>query len=526
MEATKDARARGSRRYPILLALAAIATAGLFAAYRWGGLGDPPPIGGATVTIAPGIHMIGSLGPSAVYVVESSEGLVLVDSGLEADAATLKAELAKLGLDWRQIRAILLTHAHGDHTGGAARLRAGTGARIYAGRGDAPIIRAGGPVEAVFSTFAMPPGSAHPTPVDVELSGDETIQIGDAKFRALALPGHSPGSVGYLLDRPGRRALFAGDVVMQLTGAKPLGIYTTYLAPRYRGNPAAYLDTLRKLRELPPPDLLLPGHPGDERVPISPKLPPGRWVAMIDQGIAELERLAARQQADGADFLDGEPKQLLPGLDYLGDYRGSALYAFTASGRFFLVDAPGGPGLAEFVEARLKQLGREPAGPSVVLLTGADPAQTAGLAGLVEKFAAEVVVGPAGVEAVRALVPTGTTVTSARALAGRGWPEVTAIPLRARGTAPVAYRVVLDGKTALISGRVPILFDRASLDGLVAELSGSRDRLVDYLYSVRQLAEPAPDLWLPAVPSDSQDANLYDDTWAEIIQNNYMLGSR
>ena len=42
---------------------------------------------------------------------QTPEGLVLVDSGLEDDAGPLKAQIAQLGLDWRGIRAILLTHA-------------------------------------------------------------------------------------------------------------------------------------------------------------------------------------------------------------------------------------------------------------------------------------------------------------------------------------------------------------------------------------------------------------------------------
>ena len=67
--------------------------------------------------------MLGGLSPSAAYVVETSDGLILVDSGLAADAAPLKSQMAELGLDWRRLRAILLTHAHGDHTGGAEALR-------------------------------------------------------------------------------------------------------------------------------------------------------------------------------------------------------------------------------------------------------------------------------------------------------------------------------------------------------------------------------------------------------------------
>jgi len=209
-----------------------------------------PLLGPAPITIVPGIHMLGGLNPAAVYVVETSEGLVLIDSGLEHDASLLKSQMADLGLDWKRIRAILLTHVHGDHSGGAQHLRQATGATVYAGSADAQVLRDGGPREAFFSTFNIPNATASPTTVDVELQGAETpITIGDARFRALATPGHSPGCICYLLERNNRRVLFSGDVIMSLVGneksaarmARPLGTYAAYLPPRYRGNAKDFL---------------------------------------------------------------------------------------------------------------------------------------------------------------------------------------------------------------------------------------------------------------------------------------------
>src|SRR5581483_1043301 len=163
----------------------------------WPRLGPVPPLRPTALTVAPGVHLLGDLAPSAAYAIETAQGLVLVDSGLEPDAGPVKAELAKLGLDWRTIRAVLLTHAHGDHTGGAAALRAETGAKVYAGEGDAGVLRDGSSREAFFSTFSMPDHAPRPTPVDVELGGDEVLDFGDVRIRALATPGHTPGSICY-----------------------------------------------------------------------------------------------------------------------------------------------------------------------------------------------------------------------------------------------------------------------------------------------------------------------------------------
>src|SRR5262245_5882656 len=54
---------------------------------------DVPPLRPAAVTIAPGIHSLGGVSPAAVYVVETSDGPIAIDSGLESDAATLQAEM-------------------------------------------------------------------------------------------------------------------------------------------------------------------------------------------------------------------------------------------------------------------------------------------------------------------------------------------------------------------------------------------------------------------------------------------------
>ena len=192
--------------------------AGAFPAFRRDRSRGPGPAGPCRDAGRAGISLLGGLSPSAVYVVETSEGLVLVDSGLDRDAGLVKSQMAELGLDWRRVRIILLTHVHGDHTGGAEALRTATGAKVYAGAGDAAVLRAGGPREAFFSTFSMPDHDPHPTTVNVALEGGEVIVAGAVRIEAIAAPGHTPGSICYLMHRDGLRVLFAGDVIMMLRG--------------------------------------------------------------------------------------------------------------------------------------------------------------------------------------------------------------------------------------------------------------------------------------------------------------------
>jgi glyoxylase-like metal-dependent hydrolase (beta-lactamase superfamily II) len=457
-----------------------------------------------------------------------------VDSGLQSDASLLKSQLEKLNLDWKQVRAVLITHAHVDHSGGAEHLRVATGAKIYAGRGDAGVLRAGGPHEAFFSAFSLPGGELHPTRVDVELKGGDSMTFGDVRFRALETPGHTPGSVCYLMERADLRVLFTGDVISMLLGderspvriAKPLGTYSAYMAPRYRGDAMAYLASLRALRAMPVPDRVLPGHPRADPAPQEPILSQARWEEILDRGIAEMATLQARYEADGANFLDGIPKRLLPDLYYLGDFRDAAVYGLFASSRLFLVDAPGGPGLLDFIKGRLRQLGLKPAEPTAVLLTSCDRGATAGLKDLVEACHPQVVVSSAGFPLLKGSCPAGTAILSADELPSRSWFEVAPVPLRGRGVGSIAYRIRWAGKTVLFSGRTPIIPRPQTEAALFSDISRSREATLDYLACIYRLGDPKPDIWLPAVSVDGQNANLYDDEWQHVLDDNYRVGYR
>jgi glyoxylase-like metal-dependent hydrolase (beta-lactamase superfamily II) len=484
------------------------------------------------ITVVPGIHLLGGLAPAAAYAVETSEGLVLIDTGLDRDAGALRGQMASLRLDWRRIRAILLTHVHGDHSGGAEYLRAATGAKIYAGQGDAAVLRAGGPREAFFSTYPMP-ASITPTrtTVDVELSSDQVIAVGDVSFQALVTPGHTTGSVCYLMERGDLRALFSGDVIWSLSHydrpqsiySRPLGTYATYLAPRYRGDARAYLATLRRLRALPAPQLVLPGHPRNDAVPPNPAMTQERWEALLDPGIREMERLVQRYANDGANFLDGVPKKLLPDIYYLGDRDNVAVYGFFASGKFFLVNAPGRTGLAEFVQEQLRRLGREAAAPTAVLLSSGDPEGMAGLPALIAKCHCDVVAPRAARVAIEKTCPAGTGFVPAEDLPAKGWFTVEPIPLRGRGVASVAYLIRWGEKSVLCSGRIPIKVCVATSQELSRDLARGLANATDYRASLARLQDCSPDLWLPAVPSEGQNANLYEGDWKDILADNREL---
>jgi len=477
------------------------------------------------VALAPHVFLLGRTEPAAAYVVDTAAGLVLIDSGVEASAAPILEQLAALDLDVKRVHAILLTHVHADHSLGAQHLRALTGAGIYAGRADSAPLREGRPREAFFSTFDVPQFSPHATRVDVELAGEEVLEFGEAHFTVLATPGHTPGSVCYLLERPGLRALFTGDVVQHLNqdGPDALGTYAAYLPPLYGGNVRAYLATLRRLRQLPLPDFVLPGHPRMDPFPENPRLNVERWNSLLTQGITEMEQLLAHYEADGAGFLDGQPKELLPGLRYLGDFGGQAVYCLGTSAGRFLFDAPGGPELVDFLTTRFKQAGWQDRRLTAVILTSADESATAGLPALTKATGCQVVAPKAGQEIIRPLCAAGTKLLSEEDLEKSGWFDVQALELAGRGTAPVAYLVHWHDKAILIPGKIPVKFTRQTIEHLLREVSPPGGTIMPYLSSINRLTKVKPNLWLPAIPVHGQNANLYDNDWNKVLMQNMQL---
>lgn len=228
---------------------------------------------------------------------------------------------------------------------------------------------------------------------------------------------------------------------------------------------------------------------------------------------------ADRPGLGAAGLLDGNPKQLLPDLYYLGEFSGESVYGFFSASRFYLVNAPGGPGLAAFLNDRLKQLGLKPEAPAAVLLTSVGQ-ETAGLEELVATWNPQVVAARAGVEAVRRACPAGTAVLAAEDLPRRNWFPVTPLPLKGRGLARVAYAVPWTGKTVLFSGKLPVRLD--SEDGMkrFSEFLNGRGSVADYLDSLAALEPLNPDLWLPAIPAHGQNAHLDGQDWRKLVEDN------
>lgn len=129
----------------------------------------------------------------AAYLFVTPAGNILIDGVTEQAAPQVEANIAKLGFKVADIKILLNSHAHYDHSGGLAQLKKDTGAKLYAMEGDVSALE-GGFYLGSESTRAM---SAPPVKVDKVLHGGDVVELGGTRLTANLTPGHTRGCTSW-----------------------------------------------------------------------------------------------------------------------------------------------------------------------------------------------------------------------------------------------------------------------------------------------------------------------------------------
>jgi glyoxylase-like metal-dependent hydrolase (beta-lactamase superfamily II) len=129
------------------------------------------------------------------FLLDDGEGgIVLLDVCEDPDATALRAALTARGKSVTDVRAILLSHGHHDHRGGLGHF---PGAHIYAHEAELPLLEgevaAQGPIPQLSGRMAA-------VGVDTALTDGTELTLGALEVRVFHLPGHTDGSVAYLVD--------------------------------------------------------------------------------------------------------------------------------------------------------------------------------------------------------------------------------------------------------------------------------------------------------------------------------------
>ncbi len=171
--------------------------------------------------IGSGRHGFGLTHPSDchVYLVDGGTEAAIIDSGAGLGRDAILGRLDRTGVSRERVRSLFVTHAHADHAGGAAGLRASLGVAVHASPEVAAILRAGDEVAASVTVGKAQGGYAadyayEATQVDTELRDGQRITVGDLEVEVVATPGHATGHTAYLVHASDRTDLFTGDTLL------------------------------------------------------------------------------------------------------------------------------------------------------------------------------------------------------------------------------------------------------------------------------------------------------------------------
>ncbi|MEO7271565.1 MAG: subclass B3 metallo-beta-lactamase [Vicinamibacterales bacterium] len=148
----------------------------------------------APYTVMGNIHYVGTLDLSS-FLITSPQGHVLIDTGVEANADAILANIKTLGFDVKDIRVMLTTQAHYDHVAAFARLKQASGARVLVSVADAPLVEGGGKDDYLFGAqYNFPP-----TKVDATIRDGEVVKVGPIALTAHLTPGHTKGDTTWTM---------------------------------------------------------------------------------------------------------------------------------------------------------------------------------------------------------------------------------------------------------------------------------------------------------------------------------------
>jgi len=168
------------------LALAVAATLPAFAAENWSQPQSPIRLHGNS-------YYVGSAGLSSVLI-DSGDGLILLDGTLPKNAPMIEANIRALGFRLENVKYILNSHAHFDHAGGIAQIAKDSGATVVVSPSGAQALRAGHAVADDPQAADADGGFPAVTAPIREIADGETLRLGNVAITAHSTPGHTPGS--------------------------------------------------------------------------------------------------------------------------------------------------------------------------------------------------------------------------------------------------------------------------------------------------------------------------------------------
>ena len=247
------------------------------------------------------IHYVGAAGVSS-FLITSRDGHFLIDTGFEDTVPVIQRGIEQLGFRLNDIKYILSSHAHVDHTGGHSRMQRLTGATIVASAEDARLLAAGGAGD--YSPFPAELMRYTPATAGRIVRHRESLSLGDVTLTAHLTPGHTRGATTWTTRvNDGGRSY---DVVFFSSTSIVDGTRLLH-PPAYPTIAVDYEQTWARLKALPC-DIWFAPHGGqfamadklqrlDRGTQPNPFVDPAGWKALIAKGESDFRRQLTAERA-------------------------------------------------------------------------------------------------------------------------------------------------------------------------------------------------------------------------------------
>ena len=221
----------------------------------------------APFKIADNLYYVGSK-DLASFLVVTPEGDILINSNLESSPALIEKSIEQLGFHVRDVKILLIGHAHFDHDAGSAQIMRDTGAKYMVMDADVPVVESGGAKD-----FAYPDDRYPAAKVDRVLHDGDEVRLGSAVLVAHKTPGHTRGCTTWtmqarqggamrnvvivgswnvndgfrLVDRPGKPASYSG---IAADYQRTFAVLKSLPCDIFLGAHGAYFNMLAKLERM------------------------------------------------------------------------------------------------------------------------------------------------------------------------------------------------------------------------------------------------------------------------------------
>jgi metallo-beta-lactamase class B len=198
------------------------------------------------------IHYVGPGGVSS-WLITTPDGHFLIDTTFEDCVPQICANVETLGFRVADIKWLLSSHAHVDHTGGHAAMQRRTGAQIVASAADARLLETGGAED--FSPFPKDLLAYAPVKADRIVKDGETVSLGGVTLTAHLTPGHTKGATTWTMPLKDGERTYHAVFFSSVSIAEPTPLLNNPLYPAIADD---YAATFKRLRTLPCDILLAP----------------------------------------------------------------------------------------------------------------------------------------------------------------------------------------------------------------------------------------------------------------------------